>query len=100
MIKVQKQQQNNPLTVIRAASGNELTNYEKNKLASVEENAQENKIEVIRVNDKRVDVDQKTKIAQINLGNLAFKSAITSEDLDNDTWFFIRCELNESEGNS
>ena len=41
MIKVQKQQQNSPLTVIRAASGNELTNYEKKKLASVEENAQE-----------------------------------------------------------
>ena len=98
MIKVQKQQQNNPLTVIRAASGNELTNYEKKKLANIEENAQENKIEVIRVNDKRVTVDQDTKIAQISLGDLAFKSAISSDDLDNETWFFIRCELNESEG--
>lgn len=98
MIKVQKQQQNSPLTVIRAASGNELTNYEKKKLANIEENAQENKIEVIRVNDKRVTVDQDTKIAQINLGDLAFKSAISSDDLDTETWFFIRCELNESEG--
>ena len=97
MIKVNKQQ-GSQLTVIRAASGNELTNYEKKKLANIEENAQENKIEAIRVNDKRINVDQETKVAQINLGELAFKNAVTSDDFDNDTWFFIKCELNEFEG--
>ena len=95
MIKVQKQQQNNPVTVIRAASGNELTNYEKKKLASVEENAQENKVEVIRVNGTRIPIDTATKIADINLGTLSFKNTIAPEDLDSNEYFFIRCELDE-----
>ena len=97
MIKVQKpQQKNNPITVIRAASGNELTNYEKKKLASIEENAQENTIEAIRVNGKRAVVDPETKVAQINLGDLAFRSTVSPSDLDNGELFFIRCELDES----
>lgn len=92
MIKVQKQQQDTPLTIIRAASGNELTNYEKNKLASVDSGAQQNVIEVIKVNGKRVPVDKETKVAQIDLGQLAFKDAITDADLDTGV-FFIKCEL-------
>jgi hypothetical protein len=96
MIKVQKQQKNNPITVIRAASGNELTNYEKQKLASIEENAQENKIEVISVNGQRATIDPETKIAQISLGSLAFKNTISSNDFDNNELFFIRCDLDES----
>ncbi len=96
MIKVQKQQKNNPITVIRAASGNELTNYEKQKLASVEENAQENKIEAIRVNGQRAMVDPETKVAQIKLGDLAFKSTVSSNDFNNSECFFIRCDLDES----
>ena len=95
MIKVQKQQQTGPVTVIRAASGNELTNYEKKKLASIEENAQENKIEAIRVNGTRAAIDPDTKIADITLGNLVFKNTITQDDLDPNECFFIRCELNE-----
>ena len=96
MIKIQKQQQNAPLTVIRAASGNELTNYEKKKLATIEDNAQQNKIESIKVNGKRAVIDPDTKAAHIELGGLAFKSAITSSELDTDELFFIKCELDES----
>ena len=96
MIKIQKQQQQNaPLTVIRAASGNELTNYEKKKLASVEENAQENKVEAIRVNGTRATIDPDTKVADIQLGSLVFKNTITQEDFDPNEYFFIRCELDE-----
>ena len=96
MITVQKQQQNNPMTVIRAATGNELTNYEKKKLASIEENAQENKIEIIRINGARVPIDQDTKTADIRLGTLSFKNTITQEDFDPNEYFFIRCELDET----
>lgn len=104
MINVQKSQQNNPITVIRAASGNELTNYEKQKLAKIEENAQQNKIEYIRVEGEtvpstRVQVDSETKVARIKLGDMAFKSTISADDLDNETWFFIRCDLDESDLN-
>lgn len=96
MIKVQKQQPNAPIAVIRAASGNELTNYEKKKLANIEENAQENKIEAIRVNGTRIAIDPDTKVADINLGNLVFKNSINQEDLDPNAYFFIRCELDET----
>lgn len=95
MIKIQKQQQSGPITVVRAASGNELTNYEKKKLASIEEQAQQNKIEIIRVNGERAVVDSNTKTVNINLGDLAFKNAITSEDFDTNEYFFIKCELDD-----
>ena len=90
-----KKQQTTPVTVIRAASGSELTEYEKNKLASVEDGAQQNKIEVIKLNGVRVPVDQETKTANINLNlqNLAFKSTITNKDIDDGSIFFIKCEL-------
>ena len=95
MITVQKQKKtdNSPLTVIRAASGNELTNYEKNKLANIEENAQQNKIESIKINGKRVPVDSETKVADISLGSMAFKSSVTPDAVDTNELFFIRCEL-------
>jgi len=97
MIEVQKQQQtNNSITVIRPASSKELTEFEKNKLAEIEERAQRNKIEAIRVNGERVKVDEETKTADIKLGlgDLAFKNVISSNDLDG--YFFIKCELDES----
>lgn len=101
MIKIQKQQKNEPITVIRAASGNELTNYEKQKLASVEEKAQQNKIEAIKVEGQsisghRATIDEDTKVAYLKLGDMAFKSEITPDDLDDEKWFFIQCELDES----
>ena len=92
MIKIQKQQ-NASTSVIRSASERELSNYEKNKLASIEDNAQQNKLEVIRVNGDRVPIDAETKTANIKVGDLAFKSVITSNDLDKNELFFIRCSL-------
>lgn len=85
-----------PIVVIRAATGNDLSNYEKRKLANIEDNAQENKIEVIRVNDQRLQVDPINKEVRIDLGNLAFKSKVTPSDLSIDELFFIKCELDET----
>lgn len=85
-----------PIVVIRAATGNELSNYEKRKLANIEDNAQENKIEVIRVNDQRLQVDPINKEVRIDLGNLAFKSKIAPGDMSADELFFIKCELEET----
>lgn len=85
----------NPIVVIRAATGNELSNYEKRKLANIEDNAQENKIEVIRVNNQRLQIDPINKEVKIDLGNLAFKSKVTPGDLSADELFFIKCELDD-----
>ena len=93
MIMVQKQQDTATNTIIRAASGSELTAYEKNKLAKIEEQAQQNKLEVIRLNGKRVTIDPGTKTANIKVGDLAFKSAVTSNEIDNNELFFIKCSL-------
>ena len=92
MIKVQTQE-TNPITVIRAATGNELTDYEKKKLANIEEQAQQNKIEAIKINGKRASIDPETKVAQINVGDLAFKSVVAPGDIDTGELFFIRCSL-------
>jgi predicted metalloprotease with PDZ domain len=85
-----------PAVLIRSASGHELSEYEKNKLANIEDNAQENKIESIKLNDQRLQIDKVNKEVTINLGDLAFKSKITAEDLDTNEIFFIKCELDES----
>lgn len=85
-----------PIVVIRAATGNELSNYEKRKLANIEDNAQENKIEVIRVNNQKLQIDPINKEVKIDLGNLAFKSKVTPGDLSADELFFIKCELEDN----
>lgn len=82
-----------PVVVIRAASGHELSEYEKRKLANIEDNAQENKIEVIKVNGQRLPVDTENKEVNIDLGEIAFKSAITPKDIAPDELFLIKCEL-------
>lgn len=94
MIELRKPVQK-PIVLIRAATGNELSNYEKRKLANIEENAQENKIEAIRVNDQRLQINPITKEVNINLGSLAFKNKITPDDLSLDELFFIKCELDD-----
>jgi hypothetical protein len=96
MINIKKPNQK-PIVVIRAATGNELSNYEKRKLANIEENAQVNKIEVIKVNGQRIQVDPLNKEAKIDLGNLAFKSEVSPKDLSSDELFFIKCELDETD---
>lgn len=92
MINIRKPN-NNPMTIIRAASGYELSNYEKRKLASVEENAQENKIEVIKVNGQHLPIDPTLKEVEISLGDLAFKGTVTPADLSTKETFFIDCEI-------
>ena len=84
-----------PIVVIRAATGNELSNYEKRKLANIEDNAQENKIEVIRVNNQKLQIDPINKEVKIDLGNLAFKSKVTPGDISANELFFIKCELED-----
>jgi hypothetical protein len=93
MIKIQKQSQNNQASIIRPASEQEMSNYEKDKLAGIEEQAQRNRLEVIRVNGNRIPIDTGTKTANIKVGDLAFKSVVTSNELDNNELFFIRCSL-------
>lgn len=82
-----------PLVVIRAATGNELTNYEKRKLANIEDNAQENTIEVISINGERQHLDPINKEVKITLGELANKNKITPTEISDDELFFIKCEL-------
>ena len=98
MFDVRKQKQK-PIVVIRAATSSELSNYEKRKLANIEENAQENKIEVISlsVNGNKQQVEPLNKEVNIDLGSLAFKSSITAEDISSDELFFIKCELEDSD---
>ena len=96
MIEIRKPT-SKPIVVIRAASGHELSNYEKRKLANIEENAQENKIEVIKVNNQKLQIDPINKEVRIDLGGLAFKSKVAPEDLSMDELFFIKCELDENE---
>jgi hypothetical protein len=95
MIDIRKPAQK-PIVVIRAASGHELSHYEKRKLATIEDNAQENKIEVIKVNNKRIPIDPLNKEVNIDLGALASKDKVTPEELSSEDLFFIKCELVEN----
>lgn len=92
MFDVRKPKQKS-MVIIRAATGNELSNYEKRKLNNIEENAQENKIEVIKVNDQRLQIDPLNKEVKIDLGGLAFKQKVTPAELSSEELFFIKCEL-------
>jgi hypothetical protein len=107
MIKIQKQQDTSTAgqltstilptaiasSAVRAASASELTKYEKNKLAGIEAQAQQNKIEAIRINGTRIKPEPNTKTVDITIGDLAFKSAVTANEIDSNELFFIKCEL-------
>ena len=97
MFDVSKPKQK-PIVVIRAATSSELSNYEKQKLASIEENAQENRIEVISLstNGNKQRLEPLNKEVTIDLGDLAFRSKITNEDISSDELFFIKCALEDS----
>jgi hypothetical protein len=96
MFEVHKPKQK-PIVIIRAATKNELTDYEKRKLANIEANAQENKIEVISVNvdGTKRHVEPLNKEVTIDLGRLATKSIVEPEDLSTEELFFIKCELDD-----
>jgi Tfp pilus assembly protein PilP len=85
-----------PIVVIRAATGYELSKYEKNKLANIEPNAQENKIEVISINGERQQIDPEKKEVNIELGSHALRDSILPSDLSMNELFFIKCELAEA----
>ena len=95
MIEIRKPTKK-PIVVIRAATGHELSNYEKRKLANIEENAQENKIEIIKLNNQRLPIDTINKEVKIELGNMAFKTKVSPEDISSEELFFIKCELDEN----
>ena len=94
MFDVRKPKQK-PIVVIRAATASELSEYEKNKLASIEENAQENRIEVVslNVNGNKQRILPLNKEVEINLGKMALKSDVAPADLTPDELFYIKCEL-------
>lgn len=93
MIEIRKPEKKS-IVVIRAASGHELSNYEKYKLANIEPNAQENKIEIINVNGQRLQINEKA--VNIELGDLALKDAITPENFSTNDLFIIKCTLDEA----
>ena len=84
------------IIVIRSASPKELSNYEKWKLKNVEEGAQVNKLEMIKVetpSKKEAFVSVENKTAKIELGELALKSKITPEEISPEDLFLIECAL-------
>lgn len=97
MFDVHKPKQK-PIVVIRAATATELSNYEKRKLANIEENAQENKIEVINLSiaGNKQQIAPLNKEITIDLGTLALKSTVSPADLSADELFFIKCELDKN----
>lgn len=100
MFEVKKQKQK-PAVVIRAATCEELSNYvnnEKNKLASIEEKAQENKIEAVSltVNGQKQCISPINKEIDIELGSLALSSRVVPSDISRDEIFIIKCELGDT----
>lgn len=94
MIEVRKSNQNQNIAVIRAASGHELSNYEKWKLEQINVKAEENKINVVNVNGQPLQITNKEVNIDLGdlLGDLAFKDNIRPEDISTDL-FYIQCEL-------
>ena len=91
-----KKQESKPIVLIRTATAHEFSNYEKWKLKNIETGAQVNKIEIIELNTTSGDsatVRISDKTAKIELGDLALKNNISSEDLSTDDIFLIECSL-------
>jgi hypothetical protein len=88
-----------PLVVIRAASAQELSAYEKYKLTTIEEHAQQNKLENIKldINGKKSIVDITNKEATIELGELAVQNDISPINISDQEVFFIECALDTNE---
>jgi hypothetical protein len=87
------------IVVIRTATPQELSDYEKWKIKNIEEGAQVNKIEAVRImtsSNKEVFSSIDDKIATIEVGELALKNRITSEDISPEELFLIECALDDS----
>lgn len=88
-----------PIVVIRTATPQELSDYEKWKIKNIEEGAQVNKIEAVRImtsSNKEVFASIDDKIATIELGDIALKSKVAPEDLSPEELFLIECSLEDS----
>lgn len=96
MIKIQRLTER-PIVLIRTATAGELTRYERFKLAGIEEKAQVNTLESISVNGQAISIDPATKDANIELGDLAFKSEVDPDDVSLQELFFIKCELDDAD---
>ena len=96
MIEIRRPEKKS-VVVIRAASGNELSNYEKRKLSQIEDKAHENKIEVIKLNGNQLQIDAENKEVRIDVGELAFRDSVKPDDLSASDLFLIKCALDETE---
>ena len=95
MFEIRKPEEK-PIVVIRTATPHELSNYEKWKLENIEEGAQVNKLEMIRVethSKKAAFSNIENKTAVVELGELALKDRITPEDISPEELFLIECSL-------
>ena len=93
-----KRPKEKPIVVIRTATPHELSKYEKWKLENIEEGAQVNKLETVRVvtpSKKEAFASIENKTAKIELGELALKSKVTPEDISSEEMFFIECALED-----
>ena len=91
-----KRPKEKPIVVIRTATPHELSKYEKWKLKNIEEGAQVNKLETVKVvtpSKKEAFASIENKTAKIELGELALKSKVTPEDLSPEEMFLIECTL-------
>lgn len=85
-----------PITIIRAATAHELADYEKRKLENIEEGAQVNKLEMVRVetpSKKESFASIENKVAKLELGELALKNQITPDEVSLEDLFLIECSL-------
>ena len=96
MFDIQRTKQK-PIVLIRTATGSEFSNYEKRKLANIEDRAQENRKEVNRVNDQRLPINPLNKEVRIDLGDLAFQQKVKPSDISTEELFFIKCAIDRDD---
>jgi hypothetical protein len=93
-----KRPEQKPIVIIRAATAQEFSNYEKHKLANIENGAQVNKIELIELSTpsgEKTMASTNEKVAKIELGELSLKDKITPDEISDEELFLIECSLGE-----
>jgi hypothetical protein len=99
MIEIKRPEEKR-IVVIRTASPQEFSNYEKWKLEGIDPGAQVNKLEAIKVTTpsrKVANVSIDDKVATVELGELALKDKITAKEISPEELFIIECALRDSE---
>ena len=93
-----KRSEKKPITIIRTATPHELSTYEKWKIENIEEGAQVNKLEMIKIDTptkKEVYASIEDKTAKLELGDLALKNRIAPDDVSLEELFIIQCALQD-----